>query len=115
MSDLITLPPVDAPKANIAAASSTLQSAKNKADVHKAAQKFEAMFMQEMMAHMFEGMDTDGPFGGGHGEEMFRSMMIEQYGQKIAASGQIGLSKTLETEMLRLQEEQQRGGRPATH
>ncbi len=70
----------------------------------EAAKKFEALFMTEMLGHMYEGIETDGPFGGGRGEEIFRSLMIEQYGQKIASSGQTGLSKVLTREMLRVQE-----------
>ena len=30
---------------------------------------------------------TDGPFGGGQGEEMFRSLMIDEYGKQIEAQG----------------------------
>ena len=32
---------------------------------------------------MFSGIKTDGLFGGGQGEEMFRSMMIDQYGKQL--------------------------------
>ena len=35
---------------------------------------------------MFSGISTDGPFGGGEGEEMFRSLMIDQYGKAIEAA-----------------------------
>ena len=28
---------------------------------------------------MFSGIKTDGMFGGGQGEQMFRSLMIDQY------------------------------------
>jgi Rod binding domain-containing protein len=45
--------------------------------VTKAAKDFEAVFINEFMGSMFEGVSTDGPFGGGPGETMFRSMMIE--------------------------------------
>lgn len=68
------------------------------------AKNFEALFMGEMMSHMFEGIETDGPFGGGRGEEVFRSLMIEQYGKNIAESGQTGIANVLQKEMLRLQE-----------
>lgn len=80
--------------------------AKNRQAVHGAAVKFEAMFMNEMLSHMFTGIDSNGPFGGGHGEEMFRSLMVEQYGQIAAKSGQTRISDQIEKAMLRMQEEQ---------
>jgi flagellar protein FlgJ len=79
---------------------------KNAKDVHKAAVKFEAMFMNEMLSHMSAGLKTDGPMGGGHGEEVFQSLLTEQYGKIVADSGQTGLSKNIEKEMLHMQEEQ---------
>ena len=35
---------------------------------------------------MFSGIQTDGLTGGGQGEEMFRSMMINEYGKAIEAA-----------------------------
>ena len=83
-----------------------LQSDKNMKSVHEAAQKFEGMFMNEMLSHMFAGIETDSQFGGGKGEEVFKSMMVEQYGTIVAKSGQTGLSAQLEKQMLKMQEEQ---------
>ena len=68
-----------------------------------AAQKFEGQFLSIMLQQMFEGVKTDGPFGGGVGEEMFRSMMTEQMGKQMAQSGGIGLSDTVQREILKLQ------------
>lgn len=78
----------------------------NLKQVKAAAKKFEAMFMNEMLSHMFAGIKTDSQFGGGKGEEVFRSMLVEQYGTIIANSGQTGLSTQLEKQMLKMQEEQ---------
>lgn len=83
-----------------------LHTPENKKTVHEAAVKFESMFLNEMFSHMFSGLETDGSFGGGQGEEIFRSMMIEQYGQKVAGSKTTGISTSIEREMLRMQEEQ---------
>ena len=83
-----------------------LHTDKNIKEVREAAQKFEGMFMNEMLSHMFAGVEVDSQFGGGKGEEVFRSMMIEQYGTIIAKSGQTGLSSQLEKQMLKMQEEQ---------
>ncbi|MBU1376657.1 MAG: rod-binding protein [Alphaproteobacteria bacterium] len=68
-----------------------------------AGQKFEAQFLSTMFQHMFEGLDTNGPFGGGAGEEMFRSMMTEAMGKQVAKSGGIGLADTVQREILKMQ------------
>ncbi|WP_068874149.1 MULTISPECIES: rod-binding protein [unclassified Phenylobacterium] len=68
-----------------------------------AGQKFEAQFLSTMFQHMFQGLETDGPFGGGAGEEMFRSLMTEAMGKQVAKSGGIGLADTVQREILKLQ------------
>lgn len=80
--------------------------AKNRQAVHETAIKFESMFLNEMFSHMFEGVDENNPFGGGHGEQVFRSMMVDQYAQLTAKTGQTKISASIEREMLRMQEEQ---------
>ncbi|MBL8769740.1 MAG: rod-binding protein [Phenylobacterium sp.] len=68
-----------------------------------AAQKFEAQFLSTMFQQMFSGLKTDGPFGGGTGEEMFRSLMTEAMGKQVAKAGGIGLADTVQREILKLQ------------
>src|SRR3712207_1187550 len=53
----------------------------------KAAEEFEGQFMAEMLKHMFSGIETDGPFGGGHAEETFRSLLVDQYGKQVTRAG----------------------------
>lgn len=67
------------------------------------AQKFEGQFLSFMFQQMFEGVKADGPFGGGHGEEMFRSLMTEAMGKQMAKKGGIGLADTIQREMLKMQ------------
>lgn len=76
----------------------------NMAAVDKAAQDFEAVFIGEFIGAMFEGVKTDGPFGGGPGEGIFRSLMIEQYSKTVAANGGFGLSDAVKREILHMQE-----------
>ena len=68
-----------------------------------AAQRFEGQFLSFMFQQMFEGVKTDGPFGGGHGEEMFRSLMTDAMGKQMAKKGGIGLSDTIQREILKMQ------------
>ena len=76
----------------------------------KAAKEFEGVFISQFLGSMFEGISTDGPFGGGEGEQMFRSLMVDQYGKQIEAQGGFGLAKSVTAELLRTQEV---GGRSA--
>lgn len=93
------------PQANVAAMQ-TASKDKNVAKIKETAKNFEAMYMQEMLQHMWDGVGTDKLMGGGRGEEVFRSLMIEQYGKMIADSGQTKISDVLSRQMLRMQEEQ---------
>ncbi len=68
-----------------------------------AANEFEAVFLNEMLAPMFEGLSTDGLGGGGTGEEMFRPMLIDQYAQAISHAGGIGLADEIVHELTRMQ------------
>jgi Rod binding domain-containing protein len=72
----------------------------------RVAQEFEAMFISEMLAPVFESLDTGGLFGGGQGEKIYRSMMVEEYGKAIAQAGGIGVADTVRSEILRMQENQ---------
>jgi Rod binding domain-containing protein len=69
----------------------------------KSAQDFEAVFINEMLSPMFEGLQTDGMFGGGESEGIFRSMMVDQYSKTIAAQGGLGLSNNLTNAILKMQ------------
>jgi len=91
-------------------ASSKVQNLKNaarKAELEKtdkAAKEFEAVFVAEMMKPMFEGISTDGMFSGGKGEEIFRGMLLQEYGKIVSQTGSIGISDQVRDEMLRMQE-----------
>lgn len=71
-----------------------------------AAKDFEAVFLSQMLSHMFAGIETDGMFGGGHSEDIYRSMMVQEYGKILAESGGIGLSDALKAEIIAMQEGQ---------
>ena len=68
------------------------------------AQQFEGVFITQFLGEMFSGISSDGPFGGGQGEEMFRSLMMDEYGKQFAAQGGFGLSAAVQRELLKHQE-----------
>lgn len=81
-----------------------LKKLENLEKIEEAAQDFEAMFISEMMKPMFEGIETAAPFGGGKGEEIFRSLMLQEYGKEMAKTGQLGIAEHVKQELIRIQE-----------
>lgn len=76
------------------------------AGARDAAEQVEGFFITMMIEAMFAGVETDGMFGGGHGEKVFRSLMFDEYGKAVARSGTLGLADSVLREILRLQEAQ---------
>jgi Rod binding domain-containing protein len=68
------------------------------------AQDFESQFLSTMAQTMFEGVKTDSFFGGGQGEDMFRSMLVDQYGKEMSRAGGVGIADKIYGEILKLQE-----------
>jgi Rod binding domain-containing protein len=83
-------------------------AAANETAAKKAASQFESVFITEFLGSMFEGISTDGPFGGGQGEAMFRSLMLDQYGKQIESRGGFGLSAAITKQLLAAQEAHKR-------
>ena len=98
---------MDASTAMAHASGSALPNVPKNADLNKlreTAQDFEAVFLSQMLKPMFEGIETDGMFGGGQGEEMWRSLMVDEYGKSIAKQGGIGIADAVMRTMLEMQE-----------
>ena len=96
-----------AQSALFAAQQPTLQAVKGGLDMAKAAsvsKEYESVFISQFLGSMFSGIQTDGITGGGQGEEMFRSLMIDEYGKQFAAQGGFGLAASVQREMLKMQE-----------
>lgn len=70
----------------------------------KSADEFEAIFLSQILKSMSAGIKTDGPFGGGHGEDTFKDVLNEEIGKSIAKNGGIGLSDAVYRELLKSQE-----------
>ena len=74
------------------------------ARAEKAAKDYESVFISQMLGAMFSGIKSDGITGGGQGEEMFRSLMINEYGKSVAAQGGFGLADQMKAQLLKHQE-----------
>ena len=70
----------------------------------EAAKDFESVFLTQMLQTVWDTVPTDGPMGGGSGESIFRSMMIQDIGRQISNQGGIGLATYIKAELLNLQE-----------
>lgn len=80
----------------------------NPKDVGKAAEEFEAVFLSQMLAQMWQGVESDETFGGGEAENTWRGLMVEEYGKQIARAGGVGLADEVKAAMLKMQEEGQK-------
>jgi Rod binding domain-containing protein len=73
-------------------------------EIKKAAEEFEGMFLGQMLEHLFAGIQTNELFGGGQAEDIYRSMMVQEYGKIMAKSGGIGVADHVARQMLQHQE-----------
>lgn len=77
-----------------------------KSSIRATAEEFESFFLARFIDAMQAGIETDGPFGGGPGEETFRGLLSDEYAKSVVRAGGIGLADAVEREMLRIQEAQ---------
>lgn len=68
------------------------------------ASDFEAQFISQMLENMFATVDTKESLGGDESEDVYRSMLVDEYGKVISRAGGIGVADHVKREMLRLQE-----------
>ena len=68
------------------------------------AEDFEAVFFTQMLQQMYAGIEVDENFGGGHAEETWRSLLMDEYGKVIVKAGGVGIADQVERELLTLQE-----------
>ena len=73
---------------------------KGKAAAKKVAREFEAMFVGMMLKSMRETVGEDKLTGGGHGEEVYRSLLDQEYAKGIAERGGLGLAQMIEKQLV---------------
>ena len=96
MSDLTVSP-------DLLAGAVTLQRAPT-AKMRETAEAFEASFLSQMLKPMFEGLDTEGMFGGGEAEATWRSFLVDAIARQTVKAGGVGLADDVMAEMMKLQE-----------
>jgi Rod binding domain-containing protein len=72
--------------------------------LQRKAVEFEAVYLAQMLQPMFENLEAAEPFGGGLGQDVWRSMQVQEYGKAIASAGGVGLADQVARELIALQE-----------
>ena len=98
---------IDPITSSVAAIASTPAQLAQTARMRRTAEDFETSFMSQMMKPMFEGVSTDGMFGGGEAEATWRSFLIDAMAKQTVKAGGIGLTDTVMAEMIKMQEQGQ--------
>ena len=77
-------------------------SEKQRLQAKKVSQDFEALIVGMMMKSMRETVGKDKLTGGGHGEEVYRSMLDQEYAAaSVKRGGGLGLAKMIEKDIIR--------------
>jgi flagellar protein FlgJ len=77
-------------------------SDKQRLQAKKVSQDFEALIVGMMLKSMRETVGKDKLTGGGHGEEVYRSMLDQEYAAaSVKRGGGLGLAKMIEKDIIR--------------
>jgi flagellar protein FlgJ len=76
-------------------------SEKQLQQARKVGQDFEGLFIGMMVKSMHETVGKDKLTGGGHGEEVYRSMLDQEYVAAAVKRGGFGLAKQIEKDIIR--------------
>lgn len=78
---------------------------KDEAQAREAAVSFEAMFLAAMLEHMGRDVQSgEGYFGAGQSEQVYSSLLNEQYGKDLSKNGGIGIADAVYRFILQAQE-----------
>ena len=80
-----------------------MPAARDAAAARKVAKEFESLFVGMMLKSMRETTGKDKLTDGGHGEEVYRSLLDQEYAKALTERGGVGLASMLEQQLLRPQ------------
>lgn len=81
-----------------------LAAAKDNEKAREVSKQFESVFLMQVLENMSSGLDNDPMFGGGAGDEIYRSMFNEQTAGAIANKGGVGIADSVYRSILQMQE-----------
>ena len=106
MSALVA--PAISPAAQLALGQRDAAAKAPTSNAQRAAQDFEAVFLNSMVSQMFTSIGGEGPFGGGAGAGVWRSFLAEEYSKSFAKAGGIGIAAQVYQSLLAQQEQANR-------
>ncbi len=71
-----------------------------KAAIHKVAVEFQSLFVEMMLKSMRDTVKQDQLTGGGHGEEVYGSLLDREYATAVSKRGGFGLAEMIEKQLL---------------
>ncbi len=74
------------------------------AEVRRAAEEFESVFISQILSQLKVGFGPPGPAGGAGGDDPFASMLRDEYARVVSRGGGIGLADAVTRELLRARE-----------
>ncbi|MDD2898445.1 MAG: rod-binding protein [Desulfuromonadaceae bacterium] len=75
---------------------------KQRQQAKKVSQDFEALFVGMMMKSMRATVGKDALTGGGHGDDVYRSMLDQEYANAaVKRAGGLGIAKIIEKDIIR--------------
>jgi len=92
--------------ANILSGVSDTSSGKT-TDVDKVSKDFESVFISQMMESMFGDSSGDEAFGSTETNDIYKGMMMDQYGKEIVKAGGIGIAAYVKAELIKQQQAQE--------
>lgn len=87
-----------------AQAQTTMGKHADRAAAERAAKDFEAVFLAQMLAPMFAEVGNDSLFGGGPGEDIFKSLLLDEFAKSMVEAGGLGLTSAVLRELITTQE-----------
>lgn len=99
---------------NITSSTQTTLEPAQFARLKQQAEELEGVFLNLLTKEMFATVKSENGFGGGFGEETWRSMQAEQLANTMAQNGGLGIADQLLGDMIAMQEAAQKTQSRAT-
>lgn len=103
MATALTMPAISSAASAALAGKVPAAATVNIAKAKAAGEDFEAVFLNSMFQQMFSGVGN-GPFGGGHAANIWRSFLTDEYSKSFVKAGGIGIAGEVQRSLLAQQE-----------
>lgn len=90
---------------NRIASQATAKGAMTEEQARAAGKEFESFFIGQMLEYMSTDIDPNGTFGGGHAEDVWRSMLNQEYAKEMVKSGSLGIADAVMRSLIDTQDQ----------